>query len=141
MRRMRFWSGAGLVFAMFVGGVGLASADAGPGKKCLVTVNREQAAGTLQVTRQVLDNGDCVCMVNTGPNSQAGSVENSITQLLKKRECGEKAGPWTVGDSGNGLSAAGGSGATLPIAGGVAAAAAAAGIAAGAGSTNDSTGG
>lgn len=55
--------------------------------QCRVVVDRSQAGGTFDVTRQVSANGDCVCYVYTGPQSQSSSVEGNIAALVRNRSC------------------------------------------------------
>lgn len=112
------------------------------GKKCAVKVDRSQSDGTYDVTRQVLENGDCICFVYTGPRPQADTIERAITRLQEVRECPDAKvmmvpGAVAVG-AGAGAGAAGGvGGAAIGV--GAAAAAAALGVAASGG--NDSPGG
>lgn len=113
-----------------------APGDAGAAQQCKVTVDRSQAAGVLDVTRQVFEDGNCLCYAYTGPKPQADSIEGAISTLLNTKECPDAkvqqmTGPIPAGGvggvagSGGGL---GGIGTVAPIiAGGAAAAALAAG--------------
>ena len=85
------------------------------GEKCRVDVVREGLPGEAAVTRQVLDNGDCVCTIRTGPASNNGSAESIVVALLRDRECvgaplaaaPGSAGAGGVGGGGGGLGAGG----------------------------------
>lgn len=70
----------------------LMAADSGDGGgdagKCRVDVVRNGAPGTADITRQVIDNGGCVCTITTGPSGNAnGSAEAVVAALLRDREC------------------------------------------------------
>jgi hypothetical protein len=64
-----------------------ASANAVTEKTCKVAVDRSQSAGTFNVQRQQLDNGNCVCYVYTGPKSQSAATERSIAAIQKSGAC------------------------------------------------------
>ena len=105
---------------MAVDGIG---AGAGAGGECRVDVVRSGAPGSADVTRQVFNNGSCVCTITTGPSGNAnGSAEAIVGALLRDRACD---GAPAAGELG--AQAAGGgsrsSGLLLPLAGGAALAA------------------
>ena len=52
-----------------------------------MVVDRSQAGGVFDVTRQVFADGDCVCYVYTGPQPQSSSVEGNIASLVRNRSC------------------------------------------------------
>lgn len=58
-----------------------------PGRTCKVTVDRSQEAGVLDVTRQELGDGSCVCYVYTGPAGQEGAVESQISTMQESKSC------------------------------------------------------
>ena len=89
MRGKKLIGVAALVPAVLLGGAGLAAAAAqdAPAKKCEVTVDRSQPSGVYDVTRQEMENGDCICYVYTGPAPQSDTIENSIATLLQTGEC------------------------------------------------------
>ena len=88
MRAIYAWSAAALVVAVFGVGSSFASAKSDTSNKCAVTVDRSMAADLFQVTRQRMDNGDCVCHVTTGPQTQSSSVEELIANLQASGKCG-----------------------------------------------------
>jgi hypothetical protein len=110
-----------------------AAAQGASDKLCKVTIDRTQTAGTYDVTRQVFEDGNCICYVYTGPKPQADSIESAITELLGAKKCPDArvqqiAGPMPVagalaGTTGTGVGTAG-------VIGGVAAAGAVAAVAA-----------
>jgi hypothetical protein len=55
--------------------------------KCEVVVDRSQAAGAYDLTRQVSETGDCTCYVYTGPASQPATIENNIAALQRSKTC------------------------------------------------------
>ena len=84
---------APLLLTMATGG---ATAQVGSGDQaasgdaagqCRVVVDRSQAGGVFDVTRQVFADGDCVCYVYTGPQPQSSSVEGNIASLVRNRSC------------------------------------------------------
>lgn len=78
----------------------------GAGGQCRVDVVRNGAPGTADITRQVMNNGGCVCTISTGPSGNAnGSAEAIVGALLRDRTCDGAPAP---GNSGG--QAAGGSG-------------------------------
>lgn len=89
-------------------------------KKCTVNVFRNGAVGVANIGRQVLENGDCVCNVWTGPEGNNGSAEAVVTALLRDKECADapaveaatKAafGPGAIGAAAAGVAGAGGLG-------------------------------
>ncbi len=80
------------------------------GEKCRVDVVREGLPGEAAITRQVLDNGDCVCTIRTGPASNNGSAESIVVALLRDRECAGAPLAYAPGSSGAGAGGAGGAG-------------------------------
>lgn len=103
-------------------------------EKCRVDVSRTGADGSADITRQVLDNGKCVCIVTTGQEASNGAAEDTVKALRKDRTCA--AAPLVAGASPGVAPAAaaagaagGGSGVLLPVLlGGVAAAGLAVGM-------------
>jgi hypothetical protein len=59
------------------------------GDLCRVKVSRSASEGVFDVTRQVFNNGKCVCRVTTGPSSQGGSAESALAGLLLRRTCSD----------------------------------------------------
>jgi hypothetical protein len=92
MRPNRAWSVA-LTAAVMVGGGAPAFAAPDTGKQCAVSIERNMAPGTFQVTREHLDDGGCVCYISTGPVTQAASVEKSIAQIQASQDCERKNFP------------------------------------------------
>ena len=92
---------------MAVDGIG---AGAGAGGECRVDLIRSGAPGSADVTRQVFNNGGCVCTITTGPSGNAnGSAEAIVASLLRDRTC-DGAPP--AGELGQASGAAGGGGGT-----------------------------
>ena len=84
-------------------------ADAGG--ECRVDVVRSGAPGSADVTRQVYNNGGCVCTITTGPSGNAnGSAEAIVASLLRDRACDGAPAPANLGSQASG--AAGGGGGT-----------------------------
>lgn len=128
----------GVASAMGAGeGGGQGGAD-----KCRVDVRRTGAPGASQVTRQVFNNGGCVCTITTGPAGDAnGAAESLVTALLRDRECEGAPAPGEIGQAASG--AAGGGGGSGVLIGVLVAAGVAGGVAAGGGGGsggNDSPG-
>ena len=85
----------------------------GAADTCRVDVIRAGAAGTASVTREVLNDGSCVCSITTGPASGNGSAENIVTALLRDRTCADAP---VVGKAASEAAAGGGgSGAIIPV--------------------------
>lgn len=85
MRYLRLIVLATAVPLVGMAGSALAASDNG---KCEVTVDRSRSAGTYSVSKQVADNGDCVCYLYTGPAAeQSSTLENRIAQLQRDRTC------------------------------------------------------
>lgn len=61
------------------------------GERCLVQVDRDGSAGSFAVTRLVRSNGQCVCVVKTGPSGQGGGAESSVASLLNSGSCANAA--------------------------------------------------
>lgn len=88
--------------------------------KCRVDVIRSGTSGTADITRQVLDNGGCVCIATTGEAQSNGSAEDIVKALLRDRTCdGAPLASATGANPGAATAAAatggGGSGAVLPV--------------------------
>lgn len=88
--------------------------------RCRVDVVRSGAPGTADITRQVLNNGGCVCIVTTGQAASNGSAEDIVKALLRDRTCdGAPAAAVANNGVGQAVSTAatggGGSGAVLPV--------------------------
>lgn len=64
-----------------------AGSDGGADDRCRVDVVRSGNPGKADITRQELDNGQCVCIVTTGPASSNGAAEDVVTALLRDRTC------------------------------------------------------
>ncbi|MBS0473738.1 MAG: hypothetical protein JSR28_01155 [Proteobacteria bacterium] len=100
--------------ALMGDGVGGATGD-----KCRVDVIRSGTPGSADIARQVLNNGQCVCVVTTGQVKANGSAEDIVKALLRDRTCdgaplADAAGT-PVGHAVAGASAGGGTGALLPV--------------------------
>lgn len=88
----------------------MAADGAGAGGECRVDVVRSGAPGSADVTRQVLNNGSCVCTITTGPSGNAnGSAEAIVGSLLRDRTCDGAPAPGNLGSQVAGA-AGGGSG-------------------------------
>ena len=85
------------------------SAEAG---QCAVQVVRSGAPGTAVIVRDQLAEGGCVCVVTTGPASNNGSAEETVTNLLRDRECSDAPAAGSAAGKGAGFGPAGG---VLPI--------------------------
>ena len=86
-------------------------AGAGAGGECRVDVVRSGAPGSADVTRQVFNNGSCVCTITTGPSGNAnGSAEAIVGALLRDRTCDGAPPAGEMGTQASG--AAGGGGGT-----------------------------
>ena len=93
----------------------------GAADTCRVDVIRAGTPGSASVTREVLNDGSCVCSITTGAASGNGSAENIVTALLRDRTCADAP---VVGEAASEAAAGGGgSGAIIPVLGGVAGAA------------------
>ena len=93
---------------MAVDGIG---AGAGAGGECRVDVIRSGTPGSADVTRQVFNNGSCVCTITTGPSGNAnGSAEAIVASLLRDRTCDGAPPAGNLGSQVSG--AAGGGGGT-----------------------------
>ena len=85
----------------------------GAADTCRVDVIRAGAAGTASVTREVLNDGSCVCSITTSPAAGNGSAENIVTALLRDRTCADAP---VVGKAASEAAAGGGgSGAIIPV--------------------------
>jgi hypothetical protein len=97
----------------------------GASQQCKVTIDR--SATGYDVTKQVFEDGNCICYAYTGPKPQADSIEGAISALLNTKQCPDAkvqqiSGPSTGPVGGTG--AGGGIGTVAPIVAGGAAAAA-----------------
>lgn len=54
---------------------------------CRVDVVRSGNAGTVTSTRTVLNDGNCVCTLVTGPAGANGNAEEVINSMLRDRTC------------------------------------------------------
>ncbi|MFC0588670.1 hypothetical protein ACFFF7_04530 [Novosphingobium aquiterrae] len=101
----------------------MGAGQGGGSDKCRVDVIRSGAAGTADVTRQVLDNGGCVCIVTTGAAASNGSAEDIVRALLRDRTCdgaplaaaAAGSNPGVGGPVSAAATSGGGSGAILPV--------------------------
>jgi hypothetical protein len=105
------------------------------GEKCRVEVVRTASPGAADVTRSVLANNRCVCIITTGPKSNNGSAEAIVDELLKDRTCdgAPPAGNTGAGQTAGSGGAASGGGASGGVLGGLLGAVAVGGLAAGLG--------
>jgi len=88
---------AGLMTAGVTAATGLRSVDAlpvvalaqgaGAAGQCSVKVVRTGTPGAADIVRDQLPDGGCVCVVTTGPASNNGPAEDTVTGLLKNRDC------------------------------------------------------
>jgi len=92
---------------------------------CLVSVERDQPADTFDVRRLEDENGDCRCLVNTGPSTQGRGVERQVASIWADRDC-PNARPVAVADAAGGANLGNASG--IVVVAPAAAAAAATGI-------------
>jgi len=103
-------AGAALVVGGFAAGTGTrsysalpvsttaaAAAGAATGGQCQVEVRRSGDAGTSDVRRLQIDNGDCVCVITTGPSSANGAAEDIVRALLRDRQCTDALAPTDLG--------------------------------------------
>jgi hypothetical protein len=114
-------AGAALVLGGFAAGAGTRSAAALPERvglaasgaaeaaqslpagRCQVEVLRSGAAGSSDVRRRQLDNGDCVCTITTGPSPVNGAAEDIVRALLRDRECTNVLAPADLGNVTGGM--------------------------------------
>lgn len=88
----------------------MAADGAGAGGECRVDVIRSGTPGSADVTRQVFNNGSCICTITTGPSGNAnGSAEAIVGSLLRDRTCDGAPAPGNLGSQVAGA-AGGGSG-------------------------------
>lgn len=87
-------------------------ADSGAGGKCRVDIIRAGAAGAADITRQTLQDGNCICTITTGPASSNGSAEEIVTNLLRDRTCDGAPAPGKVISE---AASGGGGGWVLPV--------------------------
>lgn len=80
-------------------GIGEGSGAGATTGQCEVRVSRGLAAGTYDVTRQVLDSGGCICFVKTGPSGQGGETEGLVSSILRSRNCADA--PPALASAGN----------------------------------------
>lgn len=87
---MRSWT-SGVLFAVFslaTAPVAQAQDQSAPNNaQCTVLLQRNQADGVFDVTRQTYDDGTCRCLVFSGSPAQAANVEARITRILETRQC------------------------------------------------------
>lgn len=109
-------------FSAIPGAVSLMSDGQGGGDKCRVDVIRSGTPGAADITRQVLDNGNCVCIVTTGPVQTNGAAEEIVKALLRDRTCASAplaavtgANPGVGGAVSGAAVSGGGMGAVLPV--------------------------
>jgi hypothetical protein len=88
MRAMFVLPGAALALGLFAAGASLASAATDDAGKCSVTVDRSGGAGSLDVTKQSLDGGSCVCYVTTGAEPDSEENAKKIAYLQSSGKCG-----------------------------------------------------
>lgn len=80
---------------------------------CRVDVVRSGEGGTVTTTRTVLNDGNCVCLVTTGPAGANGNAEDVVTGILRDRTCAESP---TVGRAvSEAATTGGGSGVIIPV--------------------------
>ena len=83
------------------------------GGACRVDVVRSGDGGTVTTTRTVLNDGNCVCTVVTGPAGANGNAEDVVTGILRERTCAESP---TVGRAVREVArTGGGSGVIIPV--------------------------
>lgn len=92
----------------------------GAGESCRVDVVRTGTPGTADITRQVLGNGGCVCIVTTGQAASNGSAESIVSALLRDKSCegaplANAANPGVGQAVAGAATSGGGSGAILPV--------------------------
>lgn len=87
---------------------------------CRVQIHRDSAAGVYDVTRELLQNGKCICRVSTGPSSQGGSAESAVSSIRLRQTCVDA--PLASATTGRGLGTGVWVGVGLLAAGGLAAA-------------------
>jgi len=132
MPNFKAYAAAIVMPGLMMSNVVFAEVEAGSAsaQQCEVTVDRSQVAGTYDLTRQVFEEGGCICYLYTGPKPQADSVESAISELLNSRACpnakvmamkGALPTAAALGGLGAGL---GGAGVIAPVVAGVGAAAA-----------------
>ncbi|HOB13926.1 MAG TPA: hypothetical protein PKN09_06765 [Novosphingobium sp.] len=91
----------------------VAAEAAGDGNRCRVDVIRSAPSGAADITRQVLNDGSCVCTITTGPSSNNGGAESIVTNLLRDRTCdGAPAPGRPVAEA---ATAGGGSSVVIPV--------------------------
>lgn len=89
----------------------------GQGPTCKVTIDRSQAEGVYDVTRQVYGDGSCVCYAYTQPVKPASDpVEKMISALLERKTCPAARLLSVPGSGGAGAAAATGGGAAAAFA-------------------------
>lgn len=114
--------GAGTRSASALPGVaviaGAASAATVTGGRCQVEVRRNGNPGSNDIRRQELDNGNCVCVITTGPSSANGAAEEVVNALLRDRECTNALAPADLGKV-NAATGGGLGGVVMPVVFGV----------------------
>lgn len=81
MKRLRV-AVLGVFAASLFGQVPAVAADG----QCRVVIDRSQAPGTFDVTRQT-DEDSCICYAYTGPETQGAATEARISRLLESKSC------------------------------------------------------
>jgi len=76
--------------------VALAAGANGAGQ-CSVKVIRTGAPGAADVIQNVLPDGSCQCVVTTGPASANGAAEDTVTGLMRDRQCANAPKPANEG--------------------------------------------
>ena len=82
------------------------------GGACRVDVVRSGDGGTVATTRTVLNDGNCVCSVVTGPAGANGNAEDVVTGILRDRSCAESP---TVGRAVSEAATSGGGRVIIPV--------------------------
>ena len=86
---------------------------AGASSMCRVDVIRTGDSGTVTSTRTVLNDGNCVCTLVTGPAGANGNAEDVVTAMLRDRTCPDSP---TVGRAVREVArTGGGSGLIIPV--------------------------
>lgn len=70
-----------------VSAVGSGDSGGSSDEKCRVDVIRTGADGSADISRQVLANGKCVCIITTGQEATNGSAEDTVKALRHDRTC------------------------------------------------------
>ncbi len=81
-----------MAFAVALAGTGVvwaakAQDDASSASTCTVFLQRNQPDGIVDVTRQVLADGSCNCVIHTGGTRQGGEAQAQVAQVARSRAC------------------------------------------------------